>query len=105
MEQNARLKDAQRERVQRVYRSLHGTAHPDAARERCDVGRRGQGDVGPPAEQIDQLLVASTPQPLGKRGCAAALRLVGAMFGHPALAAARQVWTVGRARVHVTQLV
>jgi hypothetical protein len=51
------------------------------------------------------LLVASTPQPLGERGSAAALRLIGAWFGHPVLAPARQVWTVGRARVHITQVV
>jgi hypothetical protein len=51
------------------------------------------------------LLVAAPPQPLGKRGSAAVLRLIGAWFGHPVLAPARQVWTVGRARVHVTQVV
>jgi hypothetical protein len=66
VEQHPGLENAQRERVQRVDGSLHGTAHPNAAREGCDVGRRGQGDVRPPAEQLDQLLVASTPQPLGE---------------------------------------
>ena len=105
MEKHAGLEHAQPERVQRIHRALDGTAHPHPTGEGRNVGRSGQGDVRPPAEQVNQLFVGATSQPLGERRCRTALRRIGALFGHPGLAAARQVRTIGRSRVHVAQLV
>ena len=65
-DEHQRLEDPQLERVERVDGALHRRANRQPAGQIGQVGRSGQREIGPAAQQVGELGVGAGAQPLGQ---------------------------------------